>query len=142
MIKDNTIKDCVFCKIVNDKISAKKILETKNVLCFLDINPIAKGHCLIIPKKHCKDIFDINTTTLKEIIETSKNVSMLARKKLGAAGVNILHASGVDAQQSVFHFHIHIVPRYKNDGLNTWPKSKYKELNLDNIQRILRDTIK
>ncbi len=131
MIKAN--ENCIFCKIVNKEIPSKKIYEDKKVIAFLDINPISKGHTLIIPKKHSENIFDIGESELKGIISTSKKISILLKNKLNADGVNILHASGKEAQQSVFHFHIHIIPRYKDDGLNTWPKSNYKELNFEEI---------
>jgi histidine triad (HIT) family protein len=127
------MEDCVFCKIINGEIPANKIYEDEKVLAFLDINPISKGHTLIIPKAHFENIFDIEENNLKEIISTGKKVSMLLKEKLNADGVNLLHASGKDAQQSVFHFHLHIVPRYKEDGLDTWPKSKYKELNFEEV---------
>ena len=84
-------------------------------------------------KNHFENIFDIPESELKEIIDTSKKISILLKNKLNADGINILHASGKEAQQSVFHFHIHIVPRYKNDKLDTWPKSDYNELNFEEI---------
>lgn len=132
------MENCVFCKIVREEIPAKKIHENKDVLAFLDINPIAKGHILLIPKKHFESIFDIDESYLKEIISVAKEISASLKNKLGADGVNILHASGKEAQQSVFHFHIHLVPRYKNDKLDTWPKSNYRELNFDEITRKIR----
>lgn len=125
--------NCIFCKIANGEIPARKVYEDKKVLAFLDVSPISKGHTLVIPKKHFENIFDIDEDSLKEIISAAKKVSLLLKKNLNADGMNILHASGKDAQQSVFHFHIHLVPRYKKDKLNTWPKSDYKELNFDEI---------
>lgn len=124
--------NCIFCQIINGK-KALKIYEDKKTVCLLDINPISRGHCLIIPKKHFKNIFDISEEYLRDVISTSKKVSEILKKKLNATGVNILHASGKSAQQSVFHLHMHIVPRYKDDGLDTWPKSDYKEKSLKEI---------
>ncbi len=129
----NKNEDCIFCKIAKGEIPSKSIYEDKNVIAFLDINPISKGHTLVIPKNHFENIFDIPESELKEIIDTSKKISILLKNKLNADGINILHASGKEAQQSVFHFHIHIVPRYKNDKLDTWPKSDYNELNFEEI---------
>jgi len=128
------MENCIFCKIVKGEIPSKKIYENEKVLAFLDINPISRGHLLIIPKKHFENIYEIKDSYLKEIINIAKIIAESLKKSLNATGVNILHASGKDAQQSVFHFHIHLVPRYKNDGLNVWPKSDYKELNLDEIK--------
>ena len=132
------MEDCIFCKIVNGEIPSRKVYEDEKVLAFLDVNPISKGHVLIIPKKHFENIFDIDEDYLKKIITVSKKISLMVKDNLNANGINILHASGKDAQQSVFHFHIHLVPRYKDDKLNTWPKSDYKELNFDEIIKKLK----
>lgn len=125
-------QNCIFCQIINGK-KALKIYENEKTVCLLDINPISRGHCLIIPKKHFKNIFDVSEEYLKDIISTSKKISELLKQKLNATGVNILHASGKSAQQSVFHFHLHLVPRYKDDGLDAWPKSDYKEKSLKDV---------
>jgi len=124
---------CLFCQIAANKIKSFKIYEDDKVICILDANPISKGHSLIIPKKHFKNIFDIDDVALKQIIIAAKKVSKILKTKLRADGVNILHASGKAAQQSVFHFHLHLVPRYKNDKLCAWPKSNYKEKSLKEV---------
>ena len=131
------INDCIFCKIIASK-EAFKIYEDEKTVCLLDLNPIARGHSLIIPKKHFKNIFDIDDDYLKDIIITTKKISKLLKEKLNANGINILHASGKSAQQSVFHFHLHLVPRYKNDKLDTWPKSDYKEKSLKEIHQKIK----
>lgn len=131
------VSNCVFCKIIKNEESLK-IYEDEKTICLLDINPISKGHCLVIPKEHFRDIFDIDDDHLKNIISVSKKISTTLKQKLGATGVNILHASGDSAQQSVFHFHFHLIPRYKDDGLDTWPKSNYKEKSLEEIYQKLK----
>lgn len=136
---ENSTQNCIFCKIAKGEIPSKKIYEDEEVLAFLDINPISKGHSLIIPKKHFENIFDIDETYLNKIITTSKRISLSLKRGLNATGINLLHASGKDAQQSVFHFHIHLVPRYKKDKLNTWPESKYKELNFEEIIKKIKN---
>ena len=137
------MENCIFCKIVKGEIDSKKIYEDEKVLAFLDITPISKGHLLIIPKKHFENIYEIENSYLKEIISVAKIIAESLKKSLNAGSVNILHASGKDAQQSVFHFHIHLVPRYKNDGIDIWPKSDYKELNLDEIKnKITKEILK
>ena len=128
------MENCIFCKIVKGKIPANKIYENEKVLAFLDISPVSKGHILIIPKKHFENIYEIEDGYLKEIISLAKIIAESLKKSLNTSGINILHASGKNAQQSVFHFHIHLVPRYKDDKLDIWPKSDYKELNLDEIK--------
>lgn len=136
---ENKNNDCIFCKIASGEIPCKKIYEDKKVIAFLDINPISKGHSLVIPKKHFENIFDIEEDTLKEIISIGKKISLTLKENLNADGINIIHASGKEAQQSVFHFHIHLVPRYRGDNLNTWPESNYNELNFEEtLKKIIK----
>ena len=125
--------NCVFCKIAQGKLPSRKVYENRHILAFLTIEPISRGHLLIIPKKHFENIYDISESDLKEIIVAAKKIAGALKTSLGATGINILHASGKDAQQSVFHFHIHIVPRYEDDGLDTWPKTNYKEKDFDKV---------
>ena len=133
------MKKCIFCDLIKNKEKDNLIYQDKKIIILLDISPIAKGHCLVIPKKHYENIFDIKKQDLMNIIINVKKISNILKNKLNATGINILHASGIDAQQSVFHFHIHIVPRYKNDNLNTWPKSSYKEINFKKIKKLIKD---
>ena len=103
---------------------AKIVFEDENTIAIVPIEEVSEGHTLVIPKKHSENIFDIDKETLKEIIVTAKDLSVSKMKELGCTGINLLHASGKDAQQSVFHFHLHIVPRYENDGLDLWLREK------------------
>jgi histidine triad (HIT) family protein len=111
------MEECLFCKIVNNEIPAYKIYEDEDVLAFLDIHPMSKGHTLIIPKKHAKDIFDLDSEVLKKISLVAKKISQKMKDILGVDGVNLYHASGVNAEQTVFHFHLHVVPRRKDDAI-------------------------
>jgi len=116
--------DCIFCKIIKGEIPCNKVYENDDVLVFPTIEPVTDGHLLVIPKVHSKNILDINEETLKKIITVTKSLAKKTVEKSSATSVNILHAAGKDAQQSVFHFHIHIVPRYENDGLDLWFRNK------------------
>ena len=118
------MESCIFCQISNHKSPAKVIFENENIVAFNPIDPVSKGHTLVVPKEHFENILDIDPNTLKELIIVSKDLSKKLTKKYKATGVNLLQASGKDAQQSVFHFHIHVVPRYKNDGLDLWFREK------------------
>ena len=111
------MSDCVFCGIVRGDYPSTKIYEDEHVLGFFDINPIAENHTLVIPKKHYADLFDIPEAELQHLLVAVKRVTLQLQKE-GIKAVNVLHASGVEAQQSVFHFHLHIVPRNKDDNLN------------------------
>ena len=111
-------KKCVFCGIVNGKIPSTKIYEDEYVLAFLDINPIAENHTLIIPKNHYINLYDIPENELKHLLVAAKRIALQFKNNYGIQGVNVLHASGADAQQSVYHFHLHLVPRRRRDGLD------------------------
>lgn len=129
------MKDCIFCKIVRGELPSRKIYEDKDILAFFPKDPEAKAHTLVIPKKHYENIFDISETDLKKLIVVVKNLSESIKIKLGAEGVNILNASGKIAQQSVSHFHFHIIPRFPNDGIDAWMKqNNIGPFDLDDLQ--------
>lgn len=125
--------ECAFCKIYNQKLPAKIIYQDNILSCFLPRNMEVYGHPLVIPNKHFENIFDIPEEELTHIIKFTKKISLHLKECLGATGINILHASGKSAQQSVPHFHIHIFPRFDNDSLDTWPKLEKKEYDKDEI---------
>lgn len=135
--------DCIFCKIANGEIDSAKVFEDDNVLAFLDVSPLTKGHCLVIPKAHFENIFNADENVLKNIISAAKNISNQIKTNLGAKGVNLVNASGEKAEQSVFHFHLHIVPRYENDGLkmNDWWKTKAQKSDLEELKRLAEEII-
>lgn len=113
--------DCVFCKIVKSEIPCHKIYENTDVLAFLDINPLTKGHCMVIPKKHCQDIFDISESDLQKVIVAAKRVSEKIKNTLKADGIRLSQSNGKAAGQEVMHFHLHVIPRYLNDGFSNNP---------------------
>ncbi len=119
---------CIFCKIVNGEIPSKKIYENDYVYSFLDISPQSKGHVLVIPKKHSRDIYEIDNDTLCEVMKAVKKLSVNIKEKLNPEGLNIVQNSGEIAGQSVFHFHIHIIPRYKRE----------QEYDIDEVAEELR----
>ena len=118
------MENCIFCKIVKKELPAKIIFENDEFLVFPPLNQVSKGHALIIPKQHFENIFDFETKSLERIMGVAQKIADDLVKENGATGINLLHASGKDAQQSVFHFHLHIVPRYKEDGLDLWLRNK------------------
>lgn len=129
--------ECSFCKIIAEKLPSNRIYENEDVLAFAPLKDtiISKGHMLVIPKKHYADIYDIPKEELHNIIDAVKTISQKLKEKFNAEGINILHASGKVAQQSCFHFHIHLIPRYKDDGLDTWPETCYKEDNFSEVYK-------
>jgi len=109
--------DCLFCKIVAGEIPATVIAEDERAIAFMDINPATRGHALVIPRAHARDVHDIDTEDLKAVAATAQTVAGRAIERLGAAGVNLLNSNGAAAWQTVFHFHMHVIPRYEGDPL-------------------------
>lgn len=109
---------CIFCAIVAGQAPAHRIAESAAAVAFLDVNPATRGHTLIVPKRHAIDLFAIDTDDLSACAALAQQVAGHLRDTLGADGVNIMNSNGAAAWQSVFHFHLHVVPRYAGrDGL-------------------------
>lgn len=109
--------DCLFCKIVAGELPGTIIAEDERTIAFMDINPATRGHALVIPRAHARDVHDIDTDDLRAVAAMAQAVAGRAVQRLGAAGVNLLNASGAAAWQTVFHFHMHVIPRYEGDPL-------------------------
>lgn len=109
--------DCLFCKIVAGEIAASIIAEDERTIAFMDISPATRGHALVIPRAHARDVHEIDTADLQAVAAAAQVVAGRAIERLGAAGVNLLNSSGAAAWQSVFHFHMHVIPRYDDDPL-------------------------
>jgi len=116
------MQNCIFCKISNGDIPSEKIYEDKNFISFLDIQPVSHGHILIIPKKHTIWMQEVDDETISEIFKLSKKLMLGIKKGLNCDYVQ-LSVSGTD----IPHFHIHLIPRYFDDGLSEWPTKKYEE---------------
>ena len=108
--------DCVFCGIRDGKIPAMKVYEDERTLCIMDINPLNPGHCLVITRTHAETIHDAEPADLVAAMETAQRVAGAIRASLHPGGLNILQANGAAAFQSVLHFHLHLIPRFANDG--------------------------
>lgn len=109
------MEDCIFCKIVSQDIPSVKIYEDELFLSFMDINPLGRGHCLLIPKEHYQDIFEMPENVLRDLAAFSKKLADSAKSGLNAHGVFIFQANGRAATQMVPHYHMHILPRFEND---------------------------
>ncbi len=108
--------DCVFCKIRDGQIPSVKVYEDARTLAFMDINPLNAGHCLVVTKNHAATLFDAQDEDLAAAIVTARRVARALRQALAPDGLNMLQANGAAAFQSVPHFHLHLVPRWTNDG--------------------------
>lgn len=128
-------KDCIFCKIIKGENPANKVYEDKEFLAFLDIKPISKGHTLVIPKVHCKNILDFPKAEETDLIEFIKKVSTAIVKATNADGFNLGMNNGGAAGQVVHHAHFHIIPRFNNDGLHNWPNKDTTKEELEQVQK-------
>ncbi|WP_349827453.1 HIT family protein [Brevibacterium litoralis] len=112
-------EDCTFCAIVAGTSPAVRIFEDDTVLAFLDIFPATDGHLLVIPKEHSTDLLDIPPGHLSAVTLTAQRIARHVVDDLGADGVNLLNCCGADAWQTQFHFHLHVIPRYRDDDRDT-----------------------
>lgn len=128
---------CIFCKIVRGELPSYKVYEDDTVLAFLDINPVNAGHTLVIPKSHSQNIFDIDAADWAAVTEIVRKVSIAIEKGMEADGVNLAMNNREHAGQVVGHPHVHIIPRFKGDGLKLMPHRQYKEGEADaSLQKI------
>jgi len=108
--------DCVFCKIRDGQIPSLKVFDDDRTLAIMDINPVTHGHCLVIPKAHAATLFEAEVEDLQATIVAAQQVARAIREALAPDGLNMLQANGAAAFQSVPHFHLHLIPRWANDG--------------------------
>ena len=104
---------CIFCKIANGDIPAATVYEDEQFRVILDLGPASKGHALILPKNHFADLLDLDEETSREVLLLAARVGAAMKKSLGCAGFNLVQNNGEDAGQTVFHFHMHVIPRYE-----------------------------
>ncbi len=109
--------DCLFCKIIAGEIPCFKLFENDETLAFMDINPANEGHALVIPKEHAADVYAISDAAITTTIKTAKKIAAAINKTLNPDGLNLLQCNGSAAAQSVFHFHMHVLPRLEGDEL-------------------------
>jgi histidine triad (HIT) family protein len=109
--------DCLFCKIVAGEIPSTRVHEDERTIAFMDINPGTRGHLLVIPRAHATDLLEISDEDLAACARTAKQMAARVKERLHADGVNLLNSCGQAAWQTVFHFHIHVIPRYAGDPL-------------------------
>jgi histidine triad (HIT) family protein len=107
--------DCIFCKIVAGDLPAEKVAEDERTVAFMDVNPATRGHLLVVPRKHARDLMAVDPDELAAVVQAAQRVAKRAVKALEADGVNLINACGSAAWQSVFHLHIHVIPRYEDD---------------------------
>ncbi|MDF7823059.1 HIT family protein [Pontiellaceae bacterium B12227] len=129
------MNNCIFCKIIQKEIPATVIYEDDDVLAFMDIGPIIKGHALVIPKKHYDPITETPDEIIAKLHITAKKIATAQMNAFGADGVNILQNNGRASGQEVEHIHVHIIPRFENDGHHwNWKPKTYE--NFDEMNEL------
>jgi len=132
--------DCIFCKILENEIPSYKIYEDDDVLAFLDITQGTKGHTLIIPKKHVKNVYELDEDTAVKVFGVVPKIAKALKSTFNPIGLNIVNNNDKPLQ-SVFHFHIHLIPRYENDGMVLSTLNNYGKFNDDHFNSLV-DLIK
>lgn len=111
-------EQCIFCKIIAGEIPSATVYEDDDFKAILDVNPAARGHVIIVPKKHAANVFEMEDGDAAKVFPVAKKVAAALKKTYGCDGVNILQNNGEAAGQTVFHLHVHVIPRYYGDGVN------------------------
>ncbi|MFB6294143.1 MAG: HIT family protein [Candidatus Nanohaloarchaea archaeon] len=109
---------CPFCQIVKGKMDAHVVAETGDALAFLDVNPVSKGHTLVIPKQHADELTDLDTGGAAAVFSLVRDLSAAMEDGLRPEGINVLQSNGEAAGQEIHHMHVHVIPRYASDGLS------------------------
>jgi histidine triad (HIT) family protein len=109
--------DCIFCKIIAGELPAQIVAEDEHTIAFMDISPGTRGHLLVIPRNHAKNLLEIDAEDLAAVALSAQRMARLVTERLGADGVNLINSCGAHAWQTVFHFHMHVLPRYADDPL-------------------------
>lgn len=134
--------DCIFCKIAAGEIPSRKIYEDSDLIAIMDLNPTSKGHSLIIPKEHCTNIYDIDEDIAAKVMKTAKKLATKMTVALNCDGFNLLQNNGETAGQTMFHFHMHLIPRYKDADNNMlkFTSVAFSDEEMDSIRdQIIKD---
>ena len=109
--------DCIFCKIVAGELPSQKVDEDERTVAFMDISPATRGHLLVVPREHVRNLLEAQPEDLQATMAAAQRMARRVSERLGAAGVNLLNSCGSAAWQTVFHFHVHVIPRYEDDPM-------------------------
>lgn len=128
--------DCIFCKIANGEIPSKTLYEDEEFRVILDLGPATKGHALILPKEHAANLYELPEEAASKVLVLAKKMAARMTEKLGCDGLNLVQNNGEAAGQTVMHFHMHIIPRYKGDGQSIgWASGKPGQEELEAVKR-------
>ncbi|SDO30254.1 histidine triad (HIT) family protein [Alkalicoccus daliensis] len=133
-------QDCIFCKIIDGDIPSSKVYEDDHVYAFLDISQVTKGHTLVIPKNHEKDIFELEEETASHLFKAVPKIAKALNKTFQPKGMNILNNNKEFAGQSVFHYHLHLLPRYgDNDGFQASWADNSKDYEISDLTEMAEE---
>lgn len=134
------MSECIFCKIIDGSIPSAKIYEDEHVYAFMDIMPLTKGHALVIPKNHKENVYDLSEEEASNLFKVVPKIASALKETFGPVGMNLLNNNGAPAGQSVFHFHLHFIPRYdQTDGFRPTWNTKEKTFTPEIIQDLAKE---
>ena len=130
--------NCIFCKIANGEIPSSTVYEDEDFRVILDLGPASKGHALILPKEHFKDVTELDPKIAAKVLPLGAKLGTAMKKSLGCAGFNLVQNNGECAGQTVNHFHLHLIPRYEDDNQNiNWVPGKPEQEELEEIRKLI-----
>lgn len=131
------MSDCVFCKIINGELPSAKVYEDEHVFAFLDLSQVTKGHTLVIPKEHVPNVYELSEKVAANLFAAVPKIANALKTAYAPIGLNILNNNGEAAGQSVFHIHLHLIPRYgKGDGFGAIWKTHNDDYTQEDLQEI------
>lgn len=132
------MESCIFCKILAGEIPSVSVYEDECFRAILDVSPAARGHVIILPKEHAADIFELSEETASKLMPVAKKIAEAVKKATGCEGINILQNNGAAAGQTVFHLHVHIIPRYEKDTVSIGWKPGETPADMETIAEEIR----
>ena len=134
--------DCIFCKIANGEIPSATLYEDEDFRVILDLGPASKGHALILPKQHYANMFEIDDEVLAKAAKLAKKVITHEKEVLGCDGYNVLQNNGEAAGQTVFHFHMHLIPRYEDDDVTIgWKEHSTEDIDMEQLRQDIKKAL-
>lgn len=130
-------EDCLFCKIIDGEVPSAKVYEDEHVYAFIDIGQVTEGHTLVIPKQHAKDIYDLSSETAKELFSRIPKLAQAVKDAYHPVGLNIVNNNGEFAGQTIYHVHLHLIPRYDNeDGFDAKWVNRSDQYEMTDLEKI------
>ena len=135
-------ENCIFCKIANGEIPSATVYEDENFRAILDLSPASKGHTIILPKNHFKDVCELDEKTAAAVLPVAARIGAAMKASLGCTGFNLVQNNGTSAGQTVFHFHMHVIPRYENGpAMVSWVQNSSESEELQQIAAQIKNNL-